>query len=57
MFFAAAARDVFAGVVDARARQSGPRDNAVLRAQLEACNKELWELLCEHADMAGAAAT
>ena len=32
MFFAAAARDVFAGVVDALARQPGPRDNAVLRA-------------------------
>ena len=55
MFFAAAARDVFAGVVDALARQSGPRDNAVLRAQLEAGNKELWELLRQHADLAGAA--
>jgi len=55
MFFAAAARDVFAGVVDALARQPGPRDNAVLRAQLEAGNKELWELLRQHADLAGAA--
>jgi Type IV secretion-system coupling protein DNA-binding domain len=55
MFFAAAARDVFAGVVDALARQPGPRDNAVLRAQLEADSKELWELLRRHADLAGTA--
>ena len=55
MFFAAAARDVFAGVVDALARQPGPRDNAVLRAQLEAGHKELWELLRQDPDLAGAA--
>jgi type IV secretory pathway TraG/TraD family ATPase VirD4 len=55
MFFAAAARDVFAGVVEALSRRPPPHDNAVLRAQLEGTSKALWDLMHEHADLAGAA--
>ncbi len=55
MFFAAAARDVFAGVVEALSRQPPQHDNAALRAQLEGSNKALWDLMHEYPDLAGAA--
>lgn len=55
MFFAAAARDVFAAVVEAMSRQPAEHSNADLRTQLEASNKALWDLLHAQPDLAGSA--
>ena len=53
-FFAAAARDVFAAVLEAMARDVPARQsNRDLRVQLEASQAELWNLVKEHPDLAG----
>jgi len=53
-FFAAAARDVFAGVVQALSMEGGSPTNADLRERLDGSQASLWNLLNEHADLAGA---
>jgi type IV secretory pathway TraG/TraD family ATPase VirD4 len=53
-FFAAAARDVFAAVVDAMSRD-GSHSNADLRARLEGSLQNLYELIHVHPDLAGTA--
>lgn len=53
-FFAAAARDVFAAVLETLARGDPERrSNAALRRQLEASQAELWTLVKGHDDLAG----
>ncbi len=54
-FFAAAARDVFAAVVDAMSRDSEQHSNADLRARLEGSLQELYDLIHAHPDLAGTA--
>jgi type IV secretory pathway TraG/TraD family ATPase VirD4 len=54
-FFAAAARDVFAAVVDAMSRDGEPHSNADLRARLEGSLQELYDLIHAHPDLAGTA--
>ncbi len=54
-FFAAAARDVFAGVADALARAGGPVSNADLAASLEKSSDDIADLLLGHDDLAGTA--
>jgi hypothetical protein len=54
-FFAAAARDVFAAVMEAMARDaSGKLSNRELRAQLETTQRALFDLIGRHPDLAGA---
>jgi type IV secretory pathway TraG/TraD family ATPase VirD4 len=53
-YFVAGARDVFAAVVDAMARESASYSNADLRARLDIPTSELADLLSSHADLAGA---
>lgn len=53
-FFAAAARDVFAGVVQAMTMEGGSPNNADLRQRLDGSQASLWKLLSEHPDLAGA---
>lgn len=53
-FFAAAARDVFAAVLEVMARGDGRKSNRELRQQLEGSQAELWELVRSHPDLAGA---
>jgi hypothetical protein len=53
-FFAAAARDVFATVVEVMARDGGDKTNSDLRTQLEASQAELSALVEGHPDLAGA---
>lgn len=53
-FFAAAARDVFAAVLEVMAREGDHKTNKELRQQLEASQAELWELVHAHPDLAGA---
>jgi type IV secretory pathway TraG/TraD family ATPase VirD4 len=53
-FFAAAARDVFAAVVEAMSLDGQPHSNADLRKQLEGSIKELWDLITQHPHLAGA---
>jgi len=54
LFFAAGARDVFAAVVDAMAREPIDHSNDSLRRRLEGSREELIELIAGHADLAGA---
>jgi Type IV secretion-system coupling protein DNA-binding domain len=54
-FFAAAARDIFSGVIEAMSRDGQPHSNADLRTRLEGSHKELWDLLTAHPDLAGTA--
>ena len=54
-FFAAGARDLFAATIEAMTRDGVRHTNADLRAQLEASNLDLWNLLQEHPDLAGSA--
>jgi type IV secretory pathway TraG/TraD family ATPase VirD4 len=54
-FFGAAARDIFAAVVEAMHRDETAYSNADLREQLEASAGELRDLLAEHPDLAGSA--
>jgi type IV secretory pathway TraG/TraD family ATPase VirD4 len=55
-FFAAAARDVFAAVLEtmARGEEQRRRSNKELRQQLEATQRALYDLLGEQPDLAGA---
>jgi Type IV secretion-system coupling protein DNA-binding domain len=55
LFFAAGARDVFAGVFEALYRDGSTRDNSTLRTTLERPSKSLWEMMSEHDDLAGSA--
>lgn len=53
-FFAAAARDVFAAVLETMARgDPAHQSNRELRQQLEASQAELWNLVRAHDDLAG----
>lgn len=54
-FFAAAARDLFAAVVEALSRDGVLHSNADLRTQLEGSHKQLWDLITAHPDLAGTA--
>jgi type IV secretory pathway TraG/TraD family ATPase VirD4 len=54
-FFAAAARDIFAAVVEIMMREGGQHSNADLRERLERDSGELLDLLEEHPDLAGTA--
>ncbi len=54
-FFGAAARDIFAAVVEAMHRDGGAHSNSDLRQQLETPATELLDLLAEHPDLAGSA--
>ena len=54
LFFAAGARDVFASVVDAMAREGGSNTNDSLRRRLETSREDLVELISQHEDLAGA---
>ena len=54
-FFGAAARDVFAAVVEAMSREGEYYTNAELRQRLEGSVLELLDLLSDHADLAGSA--
>lgn len=55
-YFAIAARDVFAGVVEAllRTKEPGKTSNLEIRQALEESQRALWERLAKHADLAGA---
>jgi Type IV secretion-system coupling protein DNA-binding domain len=55
LYFAAAARDIFAGVVTAMSRDDQHRSNDDLRKQLDGSLPELWKLLTAHQDLAGTA--
>jgi type IV secretory pathway TraG/TraD family ATPase VirD4 len=59
IFFAAAARDIFAAVVEAMTREPAPADkplsNGLLRQRLESSPAELNEMLRDHPDLAGTA--
>ncbi|HEY5988636.1 MAG TPA: type IV secretion system DNA-binding domain-containing protein, partial [Streptosporangiaceae bacterium] len=55
LFFAAAACDIFAAVVEAMSREDKPHSNADLRARLEGSREALLDLLHEHGDLAGTA--
>ena len=54
-FFATAACDIFAAVVELMMREGGQPSNAELRERLEQGSGELSELLEEHPDLAGTA--
>ena len=54
-FFAAGARDVFAATIEAMLRDGASHTNTDLRAQLEASNLDLWNMLQAHPDLAGSA--
>jgi type IV secretory pathway TraG/TraD family ATPase VirD4 len=54
-FFAAAARDVFAGVADALVRSGEPVSNADLAASLDKSSDDIADLLLGHDDLAGTA--
>jgi hypothetical protein len=54
-FFPAAARDIFAAVVEAMSREGKPFSNADLRARLEGSPEELMDLMSGHPDLAGTA--
>jgi type IV secretory pathway TraG/TraD family ATPase VirD4 len=54
MFFAAGARDVFAAVVDAMAREAVDHSNDSLRRRVESSPEELVEVISRHEDLAGA---
>jgi len=54
-FFATAACDIFAAVIEVMARDGGRPDNAGLRACLEQDSDELLDLIQEHSDLAGTA--
>jgi len=56
MYFAVGARDVFAAVVEAMLLQPGSESvsNEEIRAQLEASQLELWELLGKYPHLSGA---
>ena len=54
IFFSAGARDVFAAVVDAMAREGVEHSNDSLRRRLESSPEELIELISRHEDLAGA---
>lgn len=54
-FFAAAARDVFSGVLLAMSREGNPYSNADLRTRLESSAEVLTDLLESHRDVAGTA--
>jgi type IV secretory pathway TraG/TraD family ATPase VirD4 len=53
-FFAAAARDVFATVVEAICREGGERTNADLRRAMESSQDEIVALMSKHDDLVGA---
>jgi type IV secretory pathway TraG/TraD family ATPase VirD4 len=55
LFFAAAARDIFAAAVEAMSRESQAHSNADLRKRLEGSRADLLYLLDEHSDLAGSA--
>lgn len=55
LFFAAAACDIFAAVVEAMSREGRPYSNADLRSRLEGSREGLLDLMHEHADLAGTA--
>jgi type IV secretory pathway TraG/TraD family ATPase VirD4 len=55
LFFAAAARDIFAAAVEAMSREDQPHSNADLRTRLEGSRADLRYLLDEHSDLAGSA--
>lgn len=54
LFFAAGARDVFAAVMDAMAREGTRHTNHSLRRRCESSRRELVELIDAHEDLAGA---
>ena len=54
-FFATAACDIFAAVVEVMTREDGQHSNADLRERLELPGDELLALLSEHPDLAGTA--
>lgn len=54
LFFSAGARDVFAAVMDAMARDGSRHTNQSLRRQCEGSREELTELISAHDDLAGA---
>jgi type IV secretory pathway TraG/TraD family ATPase VirD4 len=54
-FFAAAACDIFAGIVEVMMREGGQPSNAELRQRLEQGSGDLLEQLEEHPDLAGTA--
>lgn len=54
-FFSAAARDIFAAVVEAMHRDEAAYSNADLREQLESSADDLRDLLAEHPDLSGSA--
>lgn len=54
-FFGAAARDIFAAVVEAMHRDEAAYSNEDLREQLERPARELRDLLAEHPDLSGSA--
>lgn len=54
-FFATAACDIFAAVVEIMMREGGEHSNADLRDRLERDGDELLELMQEHPDLAGTA--
>jgi type IV secretory pathway TraG/TraD family ATPase VirD4 len=54
LFFAAGARDVFAAVMDALARDGSRHTNQSLRRRLESSREELAEVIGAHEDLAGA---
>ncbi len=54
IFFAAGARDVFAAVVDAMAREGVDHSNDSLRRRIETSPEELVDLISRYEDLAGA---
>jgi len=54
-FFAAAARDLFAAVLEALSRDGQPHSNADLRTRLEGSHKQLWDLITAYPELAGTA--
>lgn len=55
LFFAAAACDIFAAVVEAMSRDEEAHSNADLRERLEGSGEDLLDLILRHRDLAGTA--